>query len=374
MDWFPEGPLKVLAPMVNQSELAFRILVRRYGTNVCYTPMMHARLFKNDPKYRAQNFSTNAEDRPLVAHFCCPKDEPAETLLKAAQFVEDKVDAVDLNLGCPQGIARKGKYGSFMLEEFEVIESFIKILHENLSIPVTAKIRLLPSFEKTLELVKLLERSGCSLITIHGRTKEQKKDWTGKCDWEKINTLRQAVSIPVVANGGIENYDDVDRCLEKSGCVGVMTAEAILENPAIFSDNLNAKGERVSLEHLALEYLEIARECETPIRFIRPHLFRILHSSFERCTELRADLGKCSNIDECKVVVHRVMDAVGHENLQGLKSRPEMQWYRRHRIHAERAKVKAAAAAAAAEIEAAKKNSSDEPVAEPVSKKPKTEE
>ena len=71
-----------------------------------------------DKTYLPVNFTTNAKDRPLFVQFC--GNDP-DTLLKAAQMVEDRCDAVDINLGCPQGIARKGHYGSFLLGEPELI-------------------------------------------------------------------------------------------------------------------------------------------------------------------------------------------------------------------------------------------------------------
>ena len=97
-------PRYVVAPMVDQSELAFRLLCRRYAADLCYTPMIHSRLFCTDPSYRAQRFQTNAQDQPLIAQFC---GDDKHVLLKAAQMVQSRVAAVDLNLGCPQPIAKK---------------------------------------------------------------------------------------------------------------------------------------------------------------------------------------------------------------------------------------------------------------------------
>ena len=104
-------------------------------------------------------------------------------MLQAAKLVENDCDAVDINLGCPQIIARRGHYGSYLLEEQDLVIEIVKTLHENLSIPVTCKIRCLKSEEATLKLAKRIEEAGCSLLTVHGRTKEQKKDSSGPCNW-----------------------------------------------------------------------------------------------------------------------------------------------------------------------------------------------
>ena len=94
------------------------------------------------------------------------------TVLEAAQMIEEHVDAIDLNFGCPQGIARKGRYGAFLLDEPDVMVSLVKTLADGLSIPVTAKLRLLPSRPASLELCKRLEGAGASVLTVHGRTRE----------------------------------------------------------------------------------------------------------------------------------------------------------------------------------------------------------
>ena len=97
--------------------------------------MIHARLYsEGTEEMRARMFETAPEDRPLVVQFC---GHDPNVLLVAAKAVQHKCDAVDLNLGCPQGIARKGRYGAYLLEEQEICINIIRTLSAGLEIPVT---------------------------------------------------------------------------------------------------------------------------------------------------------------------------------------------------------------------------------------------
>lgn len=219
---------------------------------LAYSPMYHARLFREQATVRSQHFQpTRAAtgnkdddsifldgnpsiDRPLFVQFCA--NEP-DDLLEAARHVAPYCDAVDLNLGCPQGIAKKGHYGAFLQEDWDTIYRLINRLHKDLSIPVTAKFRILETKEQTLEYAKMILSAGANIITLHGRRREQKGHNTGLADWDYIQYLRENLPPETVifANGNILNCDDLDRCLEATGADGVMSAEGNLSDPSIFS-------------------------------------------------------------------------------------------------------------------------------------------
>ncbi|ORY70109.1 uncharacterized protein BCR38DRAFT_421021 [Pseudomassariella vexata] len=268
------SPKFIVAPMVDQSEFAWRMLTRSFLTPsenkkvLAYTPMFHARLFQeaDNPKYRDSHFqATNASrapkrskspnranepeiasdstpwldgnpsfDRPLFVQFCA--NDPTH-LLAAAQLAAPYCDAIDLNLGCPQGIAKKGHYGAFLQEDQELVYNLINNLHKNLSVPITAKIRILETKEDTLQYAKNVLDAGASIITVHGRRREQKGHLTGVADWSYIRFLRENLPKDTVifANGNVLQHEDLERCLEATGADAVMTAEGNLSDPALFS-------------------------------------------------------------------------------------------------------------------------------------------
>jgi len=229
--------------------------------------MFHSGNFARDPLYRSAQFQTCPEDRPLVVQFAA--NDP-ETLLAAAKYVENQCDAIDINLGCPQKIAKRGRYGAFLLEEPTLVYSMVEILHKNLSIPVFCKIRLLSTLEKTLEFAKGLEMHGCQLLVVHGRTKEQVRSLQGASDWNVIKRIKEELSIPVIANGSIQEFSDVQQCIDKTVVDGVMSADAVLRNPAFFS---GAKPEPIKLMR---EYLELVKIYPTESKYISAHLYGIL--------------------------------------------------------------------------------------------------
>lgn len=312
------SPKRIVAPMVDQSELAWRILSRRHGADLCYTPMFHARLFGESEQYRNDQFGELDGDlkidRPLIVQFCA--NNPDE-LLRAAKHVEGRCDAVDLNLGCPQGIARKGKYGAFLMDDWDLIYKLINTLHTNLSTPVTAKIRIFDDKEKTLEYAKMVLSAGAQFLTVHGRTREMKGQKTGLADWTIIKYLRDNLPPDTVmfANGNILYHEDVERCLEETTTDAVMSAESNLYNPAVFNSSASTSDQRFPrVDKLLREYFEIVKSTpgNASKNAMKTHFFKILRPFLSHHTDIRNDIGplKKTDMDGYESIVSRVEQTV----------------------------------------------------------------
>jgi tRNA-dihydrouridine synthase 1 len=282
-----------VAPMVDQSELAFRELCRRYGATCAYTPMIHARLFVESPKYREEIFTTHITDRPLLVQFCA--NDP-DMLLEAAKLVAPHCDGVDINFGCPQRIAKKGNYGAYLMDQWDVVHDLIYKLHKELPVPVTAKIRVYDDLETSIKYAKMVEAAGAQLVAVHGRTRTQKRASDVRANWAFIAEIKKQLKIPVLANGDIRSLREARLCLEQTGCDGVLSADPLLEHPSLFSDPpfavqndlqnpLPIQGDKNVL--LLLEYLEITKKYKTPLRMVKGHAHKMVGAWLAEFTDLR---------------------------------------------------------------------------------------
>eukprot|EP01118_Nematostelium_gracile_P010703 TRINITY_DN3728_c0_g1_i1.p1 TRINITY_DN3728_c0_g1~~TRINITY_DN3728_c0_g1_i1.p1 ORF type:complete len:388 (-),score=86.70 TRINITY_DN3728_c0_g1_i1:90-1136(-) len=304
-----KSPQYVVAPMVDASELGFRMLCRKYGAQLCYTPMFHSMQFAKQKKYRKKHFQSCPEDRPLIVQF---SGNDPEILLEAAKHVEKDCDAVDINLGCPQRIAKRGNYGAFLMDSPDIVKAIVEKLHNNLKIPVFCKMRIFPEKQKTIEFALMLQNAGCSLLTIHGRTKEMKGKFPGKADLDIISDIKKLLRIPVIANGNVREFSDISQNLKIAGVDGIMSAEGILRNPALFS------GENISKFRVCFEVIDYGQKYDSPILWVKNHLVWILiHHVYEHPL-LRDQLLSATNWDILRESIVQFEDYVTN----GKKSEP----------------------------------------------------
>ncbi|KAM4874000.1 tRNA-dihydrouridine(20a/20b) synthase [NAD(P)+]-like isoform 2-T4 [Thomomys bottae] len=224
--------IKVCAPMVRYSKLAFRTLVRKYCCDLCYTPMIVAADFVRSIKARDSEFTTNQGDCPLIVQFAA---NDARLLSDAARIVCPYANGIDINCGCPQRI------------------------HDDL--------------KKTVDLCRKAEATRVSWITVHGRTTEERHQ---PVHYNAIKMIKENVSIPVIANGDIKSLKEAENVWQITGTDGVMAARGLLANPAMF-----AGYEETPLKCI-WDWVDIALELGTPFMCFHQHLMYMMEKITSR--------------------------------------------------------------------------------------------
>lgn len=328
----PDAVLRyICAPMVGASELAFRLLVRKYGATLAYTPMINSERFAHDEEYRKEEFQTNNDDRPLVAHFSANNPE---LFLKAVKYVENQCDAIDLNLGCPQRVAYQGHFGSFLLDEVDrpLVLNMVRTIAENSIVPIFVKIRLLDTIEDTIRLCQQLVEAGAALIAIHGRYRVNLVNRTGPgardgpAHLDQIKAIREVIPrhIPIIANGNIKTWQDVQDNLQFTACNGVMSAEGLLDNPAIFNHGIT-----IPAIQLAKEYLQYVESYPVKLKTLIFHIRRICKDELTRFQLMEECLNNITNLQEMIILINKLEDYIKNPSLFHYNSKIEQEMKKR---------------------------------------------
>lgn len=226
----------LLAPMAGITDLPFRVICEKFGAGLCCTEMISSKgLYYNDSKTKLL-LNLKGEKRPLAIQLF---GSDIETLKFAAEYVSEFADIIDINIGCPAPKIVKNGDGSKLLLNLELIENIAKEIVKASKVPVTAKIR--KGWDNNnivaVEVARILEKSGISAITIHGRTREQY--YSGIADWEIIRKVKEAVNIPVIGNGDIKSKEDAEKMFRQTNVDGIMIGRAAIGNPWIFEEIIN---------------------------------------------------------------------------------------------------------------------------------------
>lgn len=263
----------VLAPMVRQSNLPFRLLCLEYGADLVYSEELID--YKLSKCRRLENKILKTIDYVDHQGDCVLRIDPIEKdrlivqigsnsferFIEAARLVAQDVAGVDFNFGCPKKFSISGGMGAAMLEKPEQMRELLTKSVENLDLPITCKIRILPELESTLSLVKMIESCGVSAIAVHGRTKEQRSQ--GACSDDVLKEISKVLTtIPMIANGGsneIKSYADILKFRERTGASSVMLARCAQRNASIFKPDNSLE----PIEDVIREYLKLAVRYDT---------------------------------------------------------------------------------------------------------------
>lgn len=227
----------MLAPMAGVTDMPFRVLCHEMGCPMAVSEMLSAKGYVLSPK-------DNRAQRELLA--VAPEEEGAvalqifgheiDVMARAADELTcgGRYAMLDINMGCPVPKIVGNGEGSALMKTPHLAADIVREVVSASHVPVTVKMRLgfEPGSEAYLELGRLAEEAGASMITLHARTRSQ--FYEGRADWSAIRKLKECVSIPVVGNGDVTGWQDAMRMLEETGCDGVAVGRAAQGNPWIF--------------------------------------------------------------------------------------------------------------------------------------------
>uniref|UniRef100_A0A8C1U7G3 Dihydrouridine synthase 2 n=1 Tax=Cyprinus carpio TaxID=7962 RepID=A0A8C1U7G3_CYPCA len=222
----------VLAPMVRVGTLPMRLLALDYGADIVYC-------------------------EELIDIKMAQCERVVNDVLGTVDFVAPDERVMFRTCSEEKGrvVFQMGGMGSALLSDPDKIEAILSTLVKGISKPVTCKIRILPTLEDTVNLVKRIEKTGVAAIAVHGRMREERPRHPVHCDY--IQAVAESVSIPVIANGGssdmVKTFEDMEKFRAAAGASSVMLARAAMWNPSIFRQQ-----GALSVEEVMEDYIRYA--------------------------------------------------------------------------------------------------------------------
>lgn len=316
---FQIGPVNfsgrvVLAPMDGYTDSPFRLLCREHGSAASISEFINGiDVLNGHPHLRYKTYYTEAE-RPFVYQIF--DDNPERLLETAKRLAEHQPDIIDINMGCSaKNVSNRGA-GAGLLKDPVKVARMTNLLVSNLTMPVTAKIRLGwdDGSKNYLEIARILEENGISAITLHARTRRQ--EYSGTADWDAIGAIKSRVKVPVIGNGDVRSLTDARTLMTKTNCDAIMIGRAALGNPWVFKMETGESISPLVLYEVIQKHLSRMNSLYPPrvaVLMFRKHLVKYLHK-YLLTPDIRRYVFSIEDSRELLMEIHKIIFEKGSHN------------------------------------------------------------
>lgn len=226
----------MLAPLAGVSDVGFRLIAEKYGADKTFTEMVSVNALYYDNKKTDDLLFISENEKNCNIQIFGSKPDIIEKVVKDKINPIEKSKEISFNMGCPVAKITKNGEGSALMAKPKLVEEICKILRKSTDKKINIKLRLGIDDKNLnyLEIGKIAQDAGIDYVILHARTKEQM--YSGKADWNHIKILKENLSIPVIANGDIFCVEDFVKVIDKTKADGVMLARGAMGNPFLFKE------------------------------------------------------------------------------------------------------------------------------------------
>lgn len=293
---FSQGVL-ALAPLAGYTDLPFRSVVKKFGVDVTYSEMLSANALQHNSKKTFKMLEKSPLETPYIVQIAGSDLKAIRDAVEILNDVEG-IDGIDLNCGCPVPKVVSQKSGSSLLLDLPHLSKIIETIKRYSNKQYTsAKVRLGFVDKIPADIGKAVENSGADFLAVHGRTRAGA--YKAPVDYNAIATLKQSVSIPVLANGDITSFEKAKEVKKITGCNSLMIGRGAIGNPWIF---YQLKNELINIDNdikakIILEHYDSMIEFygEHGVRMFRKHL-HTYSKGFEGASAFRNTINTISEI------------------------------------------------------------------------------
>ncbi len=300
-------PVYVLAPLAGLTDLPFRSVAKKFGVDLTVSEMISSNALVHQSAKSLKMLEKSPLEDPYSVQIAGADEEVVKGAVEILNEIEG-IDIIDLNCGCPVPKIVSHGSGSSLLKDLDHMGMMIRTIKEYSTKPLTSvKIRIGFDEKRPVEIARVCEENGADFIAVHGRTRSGK--FKSEVDYDAIRQIKEAVNIPVIANGDIVSFKKAQWVLEYTGADGVMIGRGAIGKPWIFHQLKYAQ------EHIdpSLKQEVILEHFEQMVKFYgdygvvlyRKHLHTYSKAGYRGASEFRDRINRIEKPDEMRELIEK---------------------------------------------------------------------